>query len=310
MISYAQNFEDVILNRIFSGKHEGFYVDIGACHPIHDSVTKYFHELGWRGINIEPLPDMYELLREDRPEDINLQAAITDRSGEIKLYIPTSPANSTCASSVAKTYSDHGEQVNNITVKTMTLNELWSIYVLDTQVDFLKIDIEGLESVVLKSANFELVRPSILVIEATRPQTSQEVFTEWEHLLSDHYSFFYFDGLNRFYHRYDYSLEIDSLTTPPNVFDNFSLWQEESLKRQLSDAVRQNELLMKRITEDAGNACRERNSFKQAIKHAEHINAKLEKAVQQAEYAKSALEAEKSKWEQSVLGRIYRKIYK
>ena len=54
-ISYAQNFEDVILWRAFKNLQNGFYVDVGANDPINDSVTQAFYEKGWRGINIEPI---------------------------------------------------------------------------------------------------------------------------------------------------------------------------------------------------------------------------------------------------------------
>jgi len=63
MISYAQNFEDVILERIFKDKESGFYVDIGACHPVYDSVTYHFYLKGWSGINVEPQPGLFPSLR-------------------------------------------------------------------------------------------------------------------------------------------------------------------------------------------------------------------------------------------------------
>ncbi len=56
MVSYAQNGEDVVLARVFGDRRAGFYVDVGAGHPVVDSVTKHFYDLGWRGINVEPLP--------------------------------------------------------------------------------------------------------------------------------------------------------------------------------------------------------------------------------------------------------------
>ena len=49
MISYAQNFEDVILNRLFKGKANGFYIDVGAWHPVDHSVTKHFTIRGGQG---------------------------------------------------------------------------------------------------------------------------------------------------------------------------------------------------------------------------------------------------------------------
>ena len=53
-VSYAQNFEDVILWRALHDVTPGFYIDIGANSPTIDSVTKAFYERGWRGINVEP----------------------------------------------------------------------------------------------------------------------------------------------------------------------------------------------------------------------------------------------------------------
>ena len=52
-VSYAQNFEDVMLWRALKHIKQGCYIDVGAQDPIHDSVSKVFYEHGWRGIHIE-----------------------------------------------------------------------------------------------------------------------------------------------------------------------------------------------------------------------------------------------------------------
>ena len=54
IVSYSQNFEDVMLWRALKDVENGFYIDVGANHPAIDSVTKLFYENGWSGINIEP----------------------------------------------------------------------------------------------------------------------------------------------------------------------------------------------------------------------------------------------------------------
>ena len=63
-ISYAQNLEDVLLWRALGHIKNGFYIDVGANHPEWDSVTKHFYDLGWRGVNIEPMPREHLLLSE------------------------------------------------------------------------------------------------------------------------------------------------------------------------------------------------------------------------------------------------------
>lgn len=72
-LSYAQNFEDVMLHRAFRNVERGFYVDVGAFDPTHDSVTKAFYDRGWNGINIEPIPEYHARFTAERPRDINLR---------------------------------------------------------------------------------------------------------------------------------------------------------------------------------------------------------------------------------------------
>ena len=85
MISYAQNYEDVLLARLFGGRTTGFYVDIGAMDPVLDSVTKHFYDLGWHGINVEPVKELFDDLVMQRPRDVNVCAAISDQPGDATL---------------------------------------------------------------------------------------------------------------------------------------------------------------------------------------------------------------------------------
>ena len=87
MISYAQNYEDVTLRRAFPDIDTGFYVDVGAYDPVFDSVTKWFSDTGWSGINIEPNPERLRLLEAQRPRDINLGCAIGERAGTMPFYM-------------------------------------------------------------------------------------------------------------------------------------------------------------------------------------------------------------------------------
>lgn len=81
MVSHSQNGEDVLLDRLFPRDYQGFYVDVGANHPLYDSVTKHFYDLGWSGINLEP-GSISELLASERSRDITLQIAASDHEGE------------------------------------------------------------------------------------------------------------------------------------------------------------------------------------------------------------------------------------
>jgi hypothetical protein len=83
---YSQYYEDYILGYVFKDHEHGFYVDVGANDPDDSSVTKYFYLAGWRGINIEPIPELVEKLNKSRPEDTNKGVAISDRPGELPFY--------------------------------------------------------------------------------------------------------------------------------------------------------------------------------------------------------------------------------
>src|SRR5580658_8816405 len=78
--SFSQEGEDMILASFFEGKKNGFYVDVGAHHPKRFSNTHHFYIRGWRGINVDATPGSMKLFRRTRPDDINIEAAVSDQS--------------------------------------------------------------------------------------------------------------------------------------------------------------------------------------------------------------------------------------
>src|SRR4051812_41620263 len=84
-LSYAQNAEDVLLRRAFP-HDDGFYIDAGANDPTFHSVTKALYDLGWSGVNIEPIPELHRRLGVDRPRDVNLWSGVSDQQGELTFF--------------------------------------------------------------------------------------------------------------------------------------------------------------------------------------------------------------------------------
>src|SRR5262245_21135095 len=92
MISYAQNGEDVLLERLFRDVPVGTYIDVGANDPVDFSVTKHFYDRGWRGINIEPGPQAFARLCAQRPRDLNLNLGLAEVEGAACFYeLPHQP---------------------------------------------------------------------------------------------------------------------------------------------------------------------------------------------------------------------------
>src|SRR5690606_19442183 len=121
MISFAQNYEDVILERIFRDKERGFYVDVGACHPVYESVTHHFHLRGWRGVKIEPQPQLFQELRNERPQDINLNLCAGSNPGRARLYLTRDEGTSTLDRNLGRRYAMEGRLSGDIEVEVRTL---------------------------------------------------------------------------------------------------------------------------------------------------------------------------------------------
>ncbi len=240
-ISYAQNHEDVLLWRALGDLTDGFYIDVGANHPVKDSVTKAFYDAGWRGVNIEPAPAYCDLLAKDRPEDVNLPIAVGSSAGEITLYeIPSMPGWATTERSVADQHEADGYGVAAISVAVMTLNEVCARHA-PKDIHFIKIDVEGAEAVVLQGLDLRRWRPWVLVVESTKPNQRTPNHDQWEgYVLEADYRFAYFDGLNRYYVASEHADLIPTLAVQPNIFDSFVSLQLANTENYV--AAKQDEL--------------------------------------------------------------------
>jgi FkbM family methyltransferase len=222
MISYAQNFEDVILRRVFRDHKAGFYIDVGAMDPVLESVTKFFYDDGWSGINIEPNEWFYNKLTQERPRDINLNVAVGERDEYRKLHVFEQYGISTFADDYRDRFVEQGFGSEEKTVRITTLAKICAEHATQP-IDFLKVDCEGWEKYALRGADWDRFRPTVLLVEATEPGTDISSWNEWEpFLLEDaRYEFVYFDGLNRFYVAEEYSALRRHFQTPPNILEAF-----------------------------------------------------------------------------------------
>jgi FkbM family methyltransferase len=219
--SYAQNFEDVMLWRALKHVEDGFYIDVGAQHPVQDSVSKAFYEKGWRGIHVEATPAYAKLLRQDRPDETVIEAALSNEHGTLRFFEIPETGLSTGDPQIAARHQKQGFEVRETSVPTLTLSDVFAL-AGEREIHWLKIDVEGMEKQVLEGWGNHPKRPWIVVIEATLPNTQVPSYQEWEGLLTSMgYSFVYFDGLSRFYRRTTDSPAELLPWVPANIFDGF-----------------------------------------------------------------------------------------
>lgn len=227
MISFAQNFEDVMIARLFPPGYQGFYIDIGAADPVYLSVTKHFYDAGWKGVNVEPLPKFFARMEAARPRDVNLNAIVGQGGGVHRFFeIEELPENSTSDEQVMAKLQEQGQTIRQHEVEVISLKDLCETYASGREIDFMKIDVEGGELAVLQSADWARFRPILLIIEAVVVNGREETWPEWEYLVTERgYAKVWFDGLNNFYLRQE-SLHLSKhFRLPPNVFDAIELAQ-------------------------------------------------------------------------------------
>ncbi len=163
-VSYSFNAVDLIINYIFKNKKKGFYVDVGAQHPISNNNTYLLYKKGWNGINIDLDVKNIELLNISRPNDINLNYAISSSVGKQKLffYHDRSPIN-TLVKNVAHFQKSKVKIIKDI--NTITLNKIFDDLKINKHIDYMNIDVEGHELDVLKGLDLIKYKPSVISIE-------------------------------------------------------------------------------------------------------------------------------------------------
>ena len=166
-LSYSQSGEDLIIRFVFDNLEikNPSYIDIGAYDPYEYSNTAIFYKDGSRGINLEPLPDQYQKFLIDRKEDINLNIAISDKTGETDFSIMPNKKLSRMVNYTGKDETSSVSQRSIIKIKTTTIMSVLQNYCNKTLPDFLSIDTEGSDLQILKSIDYNYYSPHLICIE-------------------------------------------------------------------------------------------------------------------------------------------------
>ena len=159
--SYFGEFgEDILVNRFFRKKNNGFYVDIGCYHPIKGSLTYRLHKKGWKGLNVDLSKISIDLFKLARPKDYNIHAAITDFDGETQFF-ENDMINQ------QNTLENNGTNLKKIKIIAFKLQTLLEKLNIDN-IDFLNIDAEGSDYKVISSLDLNKIRPKMICIEENR----------------------------------------------------------------------------------------------------------------------------------------------
>ena len=164
--SSSQFQEDLLIDLLMNRKKFGTYVDIGANDPFFDNNTRRFYLRGWRGINIEPNVCDYKKISENRPLDINLKIAISEKSEKCLFYNFGNDTTLSTLDSVKafKMAAEGNLTLTTSTIETMTLSEIFFIYLEKKLIDFMSVDTGGNELAVLRSNDWNFFRPTLVLV--------------------------------------------------------------------------------------------------------------------------------------------------
>lgn len=172
---YSQWGEDALLYEFFKGKTDGFFIDIGAFDGIHLSNSYIFEQIGWKGICVEAQPKSFDVLKINRPGSININKAVIGDSNLSEVDFDVEEIG--VLSGINLDINDIKKRCENtkrkfqglkkIKVKTITLNAIFEKFCKNIEViDFLSIDIEGMEYNTINDYPFKKFRPRVMIIES------------------------------------------------------------------------------------------------------------------------------------------------
>lgn len=168
-ISYAKSGEDLQLMQLLKTS-KGFYVDVGCWHPVKASNTYLFYLRGWRGICIDPNPSLVHLYAQYRPNDLLVSAAISqDASGTYHIWQEGCSSMNSMDTGFVAQHQKSNQPIQTLQVPTITLAALLQQHLPQGQViDFMDVDVEGLDLEVLQTNDWQRFRPRWLMVESDR----------------------------------------------------------------------------------------------------------------------------------------------
>lgn len=169
-LCYGQDGEDLVLDRMLNRQPLGFYVDVGAHHPVRFSNTYMFYKRGWRGLNIDAQPGSMRKFEKIRPRDINIECGVAGSAGRLKYFQFNEPALNTFDEHEAALKDKPPYQLlDTIEVDVQRLDILLTHHLpAGQQIDFLSVDVEGKDEEVLRSNDWSRYRPRFILAETLR----------------------------------------------------------------------------------------------------------------------------------------------
>lgn len=160
--------------------HHGVFIEAGANDGYRKSNTYYLERFqGWSGVLIEPIPALADQCRRHRPRSRVYQCALVGRDH------PTSEVIMTYADMLSEVVTDgrprpldvpEWHETYEVKVPACTLSDVLTD-AGTPHVDFLSLDVQGLEAAALTGLDFDRWAPSVMLVEIVDAAAQQAVET-------------------------------------------------------------------------------------------------------------------------------------
>lgn len=179
------------------------FVQIGANDGVFsDPIRDFILNRGWHGVLVEPQPDVFERLMNAYPGaagKLAFEQVAIGPEGTLTLYRPPRGMANDWGLSVvsadprvaARSLKIGQDKLERIEVPSIPLAALLERHGID-RLDVLQIDVEGLDWQILKTLDFERLRPTLIQFESGHMPRGQ--ITEAVHTLNGHGYDVYYGG--------------------------------------------------------------------------------------------------------------------
>lgn len=167
-ISFSKSGDDLQLMKLINQSTPGTYVDIGCWHPVKASNSFFFSLRNWKGICIDPNPELEKLYKKFRPNDVFVNCAVGETDANLNYYMLSDNNSSmnTLNLDFLKKHDLEKDIKKTITIPTFSLKEILDRNIsVNNRLDFFDVDVEGFDLQVLQSNDWEKYRPKVVVTE-------------------------------------------------------------------------------------------------------------------------------------------------
>ena len=166
-ISFSKSGDDVQLMKLINNRTPGTYVDVGCWHPVKASNSYYFYVRGWKGICIDPNPELKILYDKFRPKDNFINAGIGVSGTSLEYFMLEESSANTFSKDFLKKHQLESKVIKKLDIPLYSLKEILDVNLdKNDRLDFFDIDVEGFDLEVLKTNDWNVYRPKVIVVES------------------------------------------------------------------------------------------------------------------------------------------------